>query len=71
MKSIKITKLSALVLLIIAGSCTNLDEKRYLYDTVTTDDFYKTDAELVSAVGAAYTNLFAYMGNTTVLPLGK
>jgi len=71
MKSIKITKLSALVLLIIAGSCTNLDEKRYLYDTVTTDDFYKTDAELVSAVGAAYTNLFAYMGNTTVLPLGE
>jgi len=71
MKPFSITKISAIALLVIAGSCTNLDEKRYLYDTVDSEDFYKTDAELVSAVGAAYTNLFSYAGNATVLPLAE
>jgi len=37
----------------ISQSCTNLDEK--LYSEVTPDNFFKTDAEFVSALGAAYT----------------
>ncbi len=54
MKSI--TKFSFLGLILLA-SCTKLDEKELLYDTVISDNFYKTDAELASAVGAAYSPL--------------
>ncbi len=39
-------------------SCTNLDEK--LYDSVLPDNFFKSEAEFVSALGAAYTNLGGY-----------
>jgi len=42
------------------NSCTDLDEK--LYDTVTDDNFLKTEEEFVSALGAAYTGLYA-LGN--------
>lgn len=43
-------------LLIVAGlsqSCTKLDEK--LYGEVTPDNFFKTESEFISALGAAYT----------------
>jgi hypothetical protein len=39
-------------------SCTNLDEK--LYDAVTPDNFFKTDEEFTSALGAAYTAFGGY-----------
>lgn len=39
-------------------SCTNLDET--LYDTVTPDNFFKSQEEFVSALGAAYTTLSGY-----------
>lgn len=39
-------------------SCTNLDEK--LYSQVTPSNFFKTDAEFVAALGAAYTQLGGY-----------
>lgn len=52
-----------LAALLLLSSCTKLDEKDLLYDTVTSDNFYKTDDELVSAVGAAYTNLYGSFGN--------
>ncbi len=42
------------------NSCTDLDEK--LYDTVTDDNFLKTEEEFISALGAAYTGLYA-LGN--------
>ena len=48
------TKFSFLVCLLVIGSCTKLDERELLFDTVTSDNFYQTDAELASAVGAAY-----------------
>jgi starch-binding outer membrane protein, SusD/RagB family len=39
-------------------SCTNLDEK--LYDSVTPDNFFKTEEEFISALGAAYTRFADY-----------
>ncbi len=41
-------------------SCTNLDEE--LFDTVTGDNFFKTDEEFIAALGAAYTRLYS-IGN--------
>jgi len=64
-----IKKLSLLGLLLV-GACTNLDEDDVLYDTVTSDKFYKTDREILSAVGAAYSNLFGSFGNAdNIMPL--
>jgi hypothetical protein len=42
----------------IGQSCTKLDEK--LYDTVTPANFFKSDAQFVSALGAAYTQMGGY-----------
>ncbi len=53
------------------AACTKLDEEELLYDTVIADNFYKTDAELASAVGAAYGNLYGIGGNNHVFPLGE
>ena len=39
-------------------ACTNLDEE--LYSEVTPANFFKTDAEFVSALGAAYTQFGGY-----------
>jgi hypothetical protein len=50
-----------LIMLILSGlnqSCTNLDEE--LYDAVTPEDFFQTDEEFVSALGAAYTAFQGY-----------
>ncbi|WP_207632891.1 RagB/SusD family nutrient uptake outer membrane protein [Foetidibacter luteolus] len=56
--------------LLFMASCTNLDEREELYDTVTSDNFYKTDEELVAALGAAYTNLYGTFGNAdNIMPL--
>jgi starch-binding outer membrane protein, SusD/RagB family len=64
-----IKKLSLLGLLLV-GACTNLDEDDVLYDTVTSDKFYKTDREILSAVGAAYSNLFGSFGGAdNIMPL--
>jgi hypothetical protein len=70
MKSIKITKLSIIILVLITA-CTKLDEKDVLYDTVISENFYKTDAELASAVGAAYSPLFGFGGNNHMIPLNE
>jgi starch-binding outer membrane protein, SusD/RagB family len=50
--------LAALAIGAFSQSCTNLDEK--LYDTVTPDNFFKSQEEYVSALGAAYTSLGGY-----------
>ena len=50
-----------MILLGMAGfsmSCTKLDET--LYSEVTPANFFKTDAESVAALGAAYTQLGGY-----------
>ena len=41
-------------------SCTNLDEE--LFDTVTSDSFFKTEEEFVAALGQAYSS-FGGIGN--------
>jgi hypothetical protein len=48
----------------VAPSCTNLDEE--LYSQVSADNFFQTEEELVSALGAAYTSLYGFAGNGTV-----
>ncbi|MFI5139860.1 MAG: hypothetical protein ACHQIM_18705, partial [Sphingobacteriales bacterium] len=58
MKHISLIKYSFFGVLLVAASCTKLDEKSLLYDQVTEDNFYKTDAQLAAAVGAAYTPIF-------------
>ena len=52
--------LPAILLLSFNNSCTDLDEK--LYDTVTSENFLKTEEEFVAALGAAYTGLYG-LGN--------
>jgi starch-binding outer membrane protein, SusD/RagB family len=42
-------------------SCTNLDEK--LYSEVTPANFFKSEQEFVSALGAAYTQIGAFASN--------
>lgn len=41
--------------------CTNLDEE--LFSEVTADNFFQSDEEFISALGAAYTSLYGYMGD--------
>lgn len=48
--------------LMLVGSCTNLDEKNYLYDAATAENFGQTEAEIVSLIAAAYTNLYGSFG---------
>lgn len=62
MKNILVTKILGVGLLLM-GACTDLDEEDLLYDTVTTQTFYKNDQELLSAIGGAYSNLYGSFGN--------
>ncbi len=58
--------------LLLAGlSCTKLDETPYLYDKVTGDRIGKTDLEVSSLVGAAYSNLAGIGGNNHYNPLNE
>jgi starch-binding outer membrane protein, SusD/RagB family len=51
-------------------ACTDLDETELLYDQVTNDNFYTTDQEYLSAVGAAYSNLYGSFGSAdNIMPL--
>ncbi len=62
MKNILRNKLFIAGLLLI-GACTDLDEEDVLYDTVTSQSFYKNEQELLSAIGGAYSNLYGSFGN--------
>lgn len=59
-KSLLLIKAILIALLVITfnQSCTNLDEE--LYSEVTPDNFFKTDEEFISALGAAYTAFGGY-----------
>jgi len=71
MKS-KFLKICLVMGLIFAGlSCTKLDEAPYLYDKVTGDQFGKTDLEVSSLVGRAYSNLAGIGGNNHYNPLNE
>jgi hypothetical protein len=50
----------SLGLLFFSQSCTDLEEE--LYSDVTADNFFRTDEEFISALGAAYTS-FGGLGN--------
>jgi len=71
MKIRSIIRLSVLFLLLMAGACTKLDETKYLYDKVNSTGFYQTDAELSSAVGAAYANLSGIASNNHYLTINE
>ena len=58
-------------LLFTGLSCTKLDEKPYIFDKVTGENFGKTDLEVQSAVGAAYSNLAGVGGNNHYIPLNE
>ena len=51
----------ALLVTTFNQSCTNLDEE--LFDSVTPDNFFKTQEEFISALGAAYTAFGDYASN--------
>lgn len=53
--------LIALFTLSLNQSCTNLDEE--LYSEVTPDEFFNTDEEFISALGAAYTQFGNFASN--------
>ncbi len=69
MKTHNILKFIAAALLFVSvnQSCTDLEED--LFDAVTADNFFKTEEEFVSALGAAYAQLGSYGGNGTIYPL--
>jgi hypothetical protein len=68
----KLIKSSLIAGLLFTGfSCTKLDEKPLLYDKVLGSDFGKTDLEVQSAVGAAYSNLAGVGGNNHYIPLNE
>lgn len=62
MKIISRTKY-LLIGLVLITSCTKLDEKDVLYGTPTNQNFGQTDAEVVSLLAAAYTNLYGSFGS--------
>lgn len=66
MKKYNFFKFLAAGLLILSfnQSCTNLDEE--LFSAVTEDNFFKTEEEFISALGAAYTSLGGYGGNGNI-----
>ncbi|RMF30894.1 MAG: RagB/SusD family nutrient uptake outer membrane protein [Bacteroidetes bacterium] len=49
------------LLAFVNQSCTDLDTE--LYSEITPDDFFQTDAQFISALGAAYTALYGFMGD--------
>jgi hypothetical protein len=58
------TLIVALGFFIVMPACTDLEEE--VFDAVTADNFFQTEEELISALGAAYTSLYGYMGNTNM-----
>jgi len=62
-KSLLLVKALAIVMILAAfnQSCTNLDEE--LFDSVTPDNFFNTEEEILAALGAAYTQFQNYAAN--------
>ncbi|MCB0582227.1 MAG: RagB/SusD family nutrient uptake outer membrane protein [Phaeodactylibacter sp.] len=58
------------VTLLLAGfgqACTDLEEE--LYSSIDGDSFLSSEAELIAALGAAYTNLYPLAGNGNIYSL--
>ena len=62
-KSLFLAKALVIVMIMAAfnQSCTNLDEE--LFDSVTPDNFFNTEEEILAALGAAYTQFGALASN--------
>jgi Starch-binding associating with outer membrane/SusD family len=58
--------LVGLFMTIVSNSCTDLTEQTY--DVLKTESF-KTEAEIVAIVGAAYTNLYGFMNHGTIFSI--
>jgi len=71
MKNKLILKILIAAILLPGLSCTKLDESDYLFDKVTGDQIGKTDLEVSSLVGAAYSNLAGVGGNNHYIPLNE
>jgi hypothetical protein len=58
MKKIHLLKFFIIGFLVVGfnQACTDLDEE--LFDTVTGDNFFKTDEELIAGLGSAYTQMY-------------
>lgn len=70
MKNLAITSrilFLSVLMLVFAPACTDLDEE--LFNQVTPDTFFETDAQVASALGAAYTNLSQLGNNNTLMPM--
>ena len=53
--------LVGLVLVSVNQGCTDLEEE--LFSEIAVDDFFQTDEQITSALGAAYTSLYGFMGD--------
>jgi len=71
MKKSSIRNILITGLLLSGLSCTKLDESDLLYDKVDGTLFGKTDLEVSSLVGAAYSNLAGLGGNNHYIPLNE
>jgi len=71
MKNKSLFKIIMGTMLVAGVSCTKLTETDLLYDKVDGDKFGKTDLELSSLVGAAYSNLAGVGGNNHYIPLNE
>jgi starch-binding outer membrane protein, SusD/RagB family len=71
MKSKLSIKILIACLLLLGVSCTKLDEGPYLFDRVTGDQFGRTELEISSAVGAAYSNLAGVASNNHYLTMNE
>ena len=58
--------LVGLFMTIVSNSCTDLTEQTY--DVLKTESF-KTESEIISIVGAAYTNLYGFMNHGTIFSI--
>jgi starch-binding outer membrane protein, SusD/RagB family len=63
----RITILSIVLASSVTQSCTDLDEN--LYDQISEENFYKTDEEVIAALGPAYTTLYGWMENNSMFPI--
>jgi starch-binding outer membrane protein, SusD/RagB family len=62
MRILSVAKYSFMGLFLISASCTKLDEKELVSGLATNLNFGQTDAEVVSLLAAAYTNLYGSFG---------
>lgn len=58
------TLMVACCFFVVMPACTDLEEE--VFDAVTAENFFQTEEELISALGAAYTSLYGYMGTVSL-----